>query len=440
MAKVHSKYVCQSCEYEATGWLGRCPNCGEWNTLVETIVSTRQEGERVKGKDSAKSKSLSEIKVGKDSRISTKISELDRVLGGGLIGGQVVLLAGEPGIGKSSLLLQVAQNLCSANAKFLYVSGEESVTQIKIRSDRMGIKSKGIDLVESNDVDAVINTIYDVQDFDLRGVVVDSIQTVHTDDLSGMEGSVGQIRECASRLVKCAKSTGVPIIVVGHVTKEGAVAGPSVLMHIVDCVLWFEGDRNLNLRLLHTKKNRFGPTDEVGIFEMRDTGLTSLTNPEKVFLSGSKAAPGVVKAVVLHGSRPILIEIQSLVIPTKSAYPKRIVQGFDSRRLELLIAILSKRCGVYLYDNDVFLNIAGGFVVREPAVDLASCLSMASSYFDKALPKDLVAIGEVALSGEIREVGSLDKRIKETKRLGLRNIVSSKETKYLSQAIKRYLQ
>ncbi|OGM05548.1 DNA repair protein RadA [Candidatus Woesebacteria bacterium GWB1_43_5] len=441
MVKAHSQYVCQQCGYSQVGWSGKCPNCGEWNTLVETVVSTEsQKSKRKSQNHNSKPKNLNEIKLGKDIRISTKITELDRVLGGGIVPGQVVLLAGEPGIGKSTILLQVAQNLSSLGKnQFLYVSGEESASQIKIRADRLKIKGLSIQLLESTDVDSIVDTIYTLQGTPLKGVVVDSIQTMQTTDLSGMAGSVGQVRECAYRFVRVAKSTGIPVIIVGHVTKQGSVAGPNVLMHIVDTVLWFEGQKDLTVRILHSRKNRFGSTDEVGIFEMGERGIVPLDNPEKLFITGTKAIPGSILASVLHGTRPILIEVQTLVTPTKMAYPRRVAQGFDSKKLELLIAILYKRCGVALYDKDVFLNIAGGFTVREPSVDLAVVLSLASSYFDKPLAKGLVAIGEVGLSGEIREVIGEARRIKETKRMGYKNIVSSKEVKYLSQAIKRYL-
>jgi DNA repair protein RadA/Sms len=347
----------------------------------------------------------------------------------------VVLIAGEPGIGKSTLLLQVADKL----GKVLYVCGEESTGQIKVRADRLGVKNKDIQLIEETDVDAVIDQ-FSAFSIKPSAVIVDSIQTMTTSDLSGMAGSVGQVRECAFRLLKAAKERNIPLFLVGHVTKEGTVAGPAVLAHIVDTILWFEGDKTLTLRLLRAVKNRFGPTDEVGIFEMEDKGLISQTDPEKLFLTKSrKEVPGSVVSSILQGTRPFLVEIQSLVVPTKLAFPKRIAQGIDSRRLELLLAVLIRRCGLPLYEDDVFVNVAGGIKVFEPASDLAICLSVASAYFDKAINKRVVAVGEVGLLGEIREVVAQDKRIKEARRMGFTAPVSSKEFHYLGEAIKRLL-
>ena len=433
MVKVHSTFVCQQCGYESTGWLGKCPNCGSWGSLVETIVSPKREGRREGGKRGRISKPISLISVSsrKIQRLSTKISELDRVLGGGLVPGQVVLLAGEPGIGKSTLLLQLADKIGSA----LYVSGEESAQQLKIRADRLSIKSKTISILEDTDVDSVIAAI----DKPLI-VIIDSIQTMQTTDLNGLAGSVGQVRECAFRLLKEAKAENIPLFLVGHVTKEGTVAGPAVLAHIVDTVLWFEGDKATTLRMLRAVKNRFGPTDEVGVFDMEDKGLSSLTNVDKIFLSsGRKQIAGSVVSSILQGSRPLLVEIQSLVVPTKMAFPKRIGQGIDSRRLELLLAILIRRCGIPLYEYDVFVNIAGGIKVVEPAADLAICLSIASAYFDKPINKNCIAIGEVGLLGEIREVVAQDKRTREAGRLGFREPITSKQQKFIGDAIRKYI-
>lgn len=380
--------------------------------------------------------SLSSIPHKKTGRVSTKISELDRVLGGGLVAGQVVLLAGEPGIGKSTLLLEVAEKL----GDFLYVCGEESVSQIKIRAERLGIKKANIQLLEETDVDSVIDTISTLKGQALQGVVVDSIQTMTTSDLSGLAGSVGQVRECAFRLLKVAKAQNIPLFLVGHVTKEGTVAGPSVLAHIVDTVLWFEGDKTQTVRLIRAVKNRFGPTDEVGVFQMEEAGLISTPNSEKIFLTnGQKPVAGSVVTSILSGSRPLLVEIQSLVVPSKLAFPKRASQGIYPGRLELLLAVLIRRCGLPLYDYDVFVNVAGGIRVEEPGADLAICLSIASSFFDKALPKKTLAVGEIGLLGEIREVTGEDRRVKEAKRLGFTLPITRREARYLSEAIKKYL-
>jgi len=332
----------------------------------------------------------------------------------------------------STILLQLADKL----GNMLYVSGEESAGQIKVRADRLGIKKSSISILEDTDVDEVTNTISTFKGPTLQGVVIDSIQTMTTSDLSGLAGSVGQVRECAIRLLRKAKELNIPLFLVGHVTKEGTVAGPAVLAHIVDTVLWFEGDKTLTLRLLRAVKNRFGPTDEVGIFEMEDKGLISQTNAEKIFLTSSKKlVAGSVVSSILQGTRPLLIEIQSLIVPTKMAFPRRIAQGIDSRRLELLLAVLIRRCGLPLYDYDVFVNVAGGMKVVEPSADLAICLSVASSFYDKAVNPKTVAIGEVGLLGEIREVVAQDKRVKEAKRLGFTFPLTSKEHKYLQQLI-----
>jgi DNA repair protein RadA/Sms len=463
-----SQFVCQQCEYSQVGWFGKCPQCGQWNSAVETVVATRQ---RIKNKgqrgEVAKPVSLASISAKSTSRISTKISELDRVLGGGLVSGQVVLIAGEPGIGKSTLLLQVADELGTRHeaiskvwptssvgnrqktsaqslvSSVLYVSGEESVNQIKIRADRLGIRSKNIQAVEETGVDGIIDSATQLTSSNqpLAAVIVDSIQTMTTTDLSGMAGSVGQVRECAFRLVRFAKENNVAVFIVGHVTKEGTVAGPSVLMHMVDTVLWFEGDKSLTFRLLRAVKNRFGPTDEVGIFSMGDRGLESVTDPEKTFLGKKRSSfAGDITSCIMQGTRPILIEVQSLVVPTKLAFPKRISQGVDVKRLELLIAVLTRRCGLPFYEQDVFVNVAGGVSVKnDPSIDLAITLSCASSYFDKPLPKGLLVLGEVGLLGDIREVVAQEKRIKEAKRLGFKNVVTSKEVGYLQEAIKKYL-
>lgn len=448
--------MCQQCGYSSTGWLGKCPECGTWNSLVETVVQSTQYKVR-SGKNNPINKStnkpinLSDIKTSVTERISTKISELDRVLGGGLVAGQVVLIAGEPGIGKSTLLMQLASQLGSQTASrldvktssrpaVLYVCGEESPSQIAVRAQRMGITSKNIELLENTDVDVVVETL-SAMTYNLSAIIVDSIQTMTTSDLSGMAGSVGQVRECAFRLLKIAKEKNIPLFLVGHVTKEGTVAGPAVLAHIVDTVLWFEGDKTLTTRILRAVKNRFGPTDEVGVFEMKDSGLIPVADLEKAFLEkGKNDVSGSVVTSVMQGTRPILVEIQALVVPTKLPIPRRIAQGIDSRRLELLLAVLTRRCGLPMYDQDVFVNVAGGLKVTEPASDLALCLAVASAYFDKPVSGKTIAVGEVGLLGEIREVVAQDKRIKEAKRMGFTISASSKEFKYLQQLIHNLFQ
>jgi DNA repair protein RadA/Sms len=383
--------------------------------------------------------SLSSVTRKKTSRMSSKISELDRVLGGGLVSGQVVLIAGEPGIGKSTILLQLAEKL----GKALYATGEESITQIKIRADRLGVKKKTIHVLEETDIDTIIDAAEtsNLKAKRSNALIIDSIQTMTTSDLSGMAGSVGQVRECAYRLVKFAKATNTPVFIVGHVTKGGTIAGPSVLMHIVDTVLWFEGEKSLTLRVLRAVKNRFGPTDEVGIFSMEDRGLKSVTSPEKAFLTKSKKeVPGYIVTSILEGTRPILTEIQCLIVPTKLAFPRRIAQGIDSKRLELLLAVLQRRCGLPLYEYDCFVNVAGGISIKnDPSVDLAVCLAIASAFYDKPIKRNTMAIGEVGLLGDIRGVVAQKKRVKEARRIGYTKVITSKDVKYLREAIKKFL-
>lgn len=446
MPRLKSVYVCQKCGYESPRWAGKCQQCGEWNTLVEEAVerntkksSTGKAGRTSKSGDKAELISLSSVKKKEIKRISTKIGELNRVLGGGIVPGQVILIAGEPGIGKSTILLQVAKNM----SNIAYVSGEESVQQIKIRAERLGINEETILLMEETDIDTVIETmlIESSKNNYPEALIIDSIQTMQTSDLSGMAGSVGQVRECAYRLVRFAKSKKVPVFIVGHVTKQGSIAGPAVLMHIVDTVLWFEGDRQHNLRLLRAHKNRFGSTEEVGIFEMGDKGLEEVSNPQKLFLSDKrKSESGVCVTSIMKGTRPILVEIQTLLVTSNMAYPKRVAQGIDSKRLELLLAVLTKKTGLNMFNYDCFVNVTGGISVKnDPSTDLAIALSIASSYFDKPLKRGTVAIGELSLTGEIRPVPMQEKRINEAKRLGYINVVSSKTDKYLQNVIKKLL-
>lgn len=406
---------------------------------MESVKVTGKGSKSQSGKNrSSVSKSsikLTDIKASETKRISTKISELDRCLGGGLVSGQVVLIAGTPGIGKSTLLIDLADKIGNC----FYVSGEESASQVAIRAKRLGISNKTINFLEESDVDEVINSLTNSKDSN-SVIIIDSIQTMATSDLSGLAGSVGQVKECAFRLLKYAKSNNIPLILVGHVTKEGTVAGPAVLAHIVDTVLWFEGEKTSNLRLLRSVKNRFGATDEVGIFQMEDKGLKSLNDPEKLFLERSKEnVPGSVVSILMEGTRSILIEIQSLVVPTKMAFPRRVAQGIDPKRLEMLLAILFRRANIPLYDMDVFVNIAGGIKANDPSIDLAVCLSIASSFYDKPLPQNFLTFGEVGLLGEIRTAPFQEKRVKDAKRLGFKEIITSNDFKYLSQVTKSYL-
>lgn len=428
-----SQYICQQCGYSQVGWAGKCPECGSWGSLVETLLSPPK-GKKSKSASQPKTPvSLTSIPSQKTSRISTKIPELDRVLGGGLVPGQAILLAGEPGIGKSTILLQLSEKI----PKTLYISGEESVSQIKLRADRLKIKNKNIMLLEETNVDIIISSLEElVISNKLSVIIIDSIQTMFTSDLSGMSGSVGQVKETASRLVGLAKKLSVPLILVGHVTKEGAVAGPATLAHIVDTVCWFEGDKKLNLRILRSIKNRFGPTDEIGIFSMDSSGLHSAEDENLFVTDLGKQVPGSALTCILEGTRPILIEIQSLVVPTKMAFPKRIAQGIDSRRLEVILAVLTRRCHLPLYENDVFVNVVGGISVKEPAADLAVALSIASSYTNKSLSPKLVSVGEIGLLGEIRPVFNAPARTRYIKR---HKLIQTKDYRFVSQAISALL-
>jgi len=395
-------------------------------------------GSAVKGKrrtSGTKPINLSDIKSSATKRISTKISELDRVLGGGLVSGQVVLVAGEPGMGKSTLLLQLSDSLSTnhqSSATVLYVCGEESPEQIKLRINRLNVSEVNLSFLATTDVDEVIS-----QAEKPSLMIVDSIQTMATTDLSGMAGSVGQVRESAFRLLNFAKETGTVIFLVGHVTKEGAIAGPKVLEHLVDTVLYLEGDKNHIFRILRCQKNRFGPVDEVGVFTLTAGGLIEVTNPSDVFLEErQKNVPGSCVAVVIEGTRPMLVEIQALVIPSQLAVSRRVGSGIDQRRLQLLVAVLSKRLRLPLGTNDVYVNVAGGLNLNEPAADLGICLAIVSSFKNVSVPAKTAVFGEVGLLGEVRRVSWAEKRVKEARKLGYSHIISSETVKDLSTATK----
>jgi len=422
MAKPKSIYVCQQCGYQQSGWAGKCPECGQWNSLVETLQSQSKKTSSLQKQPQPII--LSKVKAKNTRRISTKILELDRVLGGGLVPGQAVLLAGEPGIGKSTILLEVADKLGDA----IYIAGEESANQIKIRADRLGLNAKNILVYEQTDVDALLASLQNISEDSLPNVlIVDSIQTMKTSDLSGMAGSVGQVRETASRLTSYAKSRGIPLILVGHATKEGSVAGPATLSHLVDTVCWFEGERELMLRTIRSIKNRFGPTDEIGLFRMEDKGLISVTDTQKLFIAESKVkTAGSAITCIMEGTRPVLVEIQSLVVPTHTAYPRRIAQGIDSKRLEVMLAVIMARLRLPFWEKDVFVNVVGGASIKEPASDLALIMSLVSAYKDKLIG-DKVFIGEVDLSGSVRPVLAQKRRIKHAKAQGFSKIITSSE-------------
>jgi len=428
--KTKSQFVCQQCGYSQSQWAGKCPSCETWNSMVETSFVETQSSKR--NVQSAKIIKLSEVKATDGKRMKTGEGELDSVLGGGLVAGMVVLVAGEPGIGKSTLLTQVAMNL----KQVMYVCGEESASQVALRVRRME-KKGDLSLLESNDVDEIVAKIEETKP---GLVIVDSIQTLTTEDLTGVAGSVGQVREATQRLASISKRLGIPVFIVGHVTKEGTIAGPRVLEHIVDTVLWFEGERSQALRLIRAVKNRFGPTDEVGVFEMTEKGLIGVDNPSKLLLAERvKDVPGSVISVVLEGTRPMLVEIQALTSASQLAVPRRVATGIDMARLQMLVAVLSRRVGLSLGDMDIFVNVTGGIRLADRGIDLAICLAIASSFLNKKLSSDVAAVGEVGLLGEVRKIGGLDKRIKEAKKLGYR-VASAESGKSVSAAIKKLLE
>ena len=400
--------------------------------MVETnFTETRNSKHEIRNKSQILN--LKDIKTVDGRRMKTGEGELDSVLGGGMVAGMVVLVAGEPGIGKSTLLTQVGLNV---EGQTLYVCGEESASQVALRVRRMG-KKGDLGLLESNDVDGVVAKIEETKP---KLVIIDSIQTLTTEDLTGVAGSVGQVREAAQRLASSVKRLGIPLFMVGHVTKEGTIAGPAVLMHIVDTVLWFEGERSQALRLIRAVKNRFGPTDEVGVFEMTEAGLVGVDNPSKLLLAERvKNVSGSVIGVVLEGTRPLLVEIQALTTPSQLAVPRRVATGIDFARLQMLVAVLSRRAGLVVGDTDIFVNVTGGIRLADRGIDLAIWLAIASSFLNKMVAADIAAVGEVGLLGEVRKVGGLDKRIKEAKKLGYR-VASAESGKSVSAAIKRLLE
>jgi len=412
MSKTKTRYVCSSCGYESLKWLGRCPDCSEWNTLTEEVT------EVTKNKKTSSAKpyiifKLNEITSTEADRIRTNINEFDRVLGGGLMPGSIILIGGDPGIGKSTLVMQAAAQI---KDKVLYVTGEESNKQIKLRASRLNISSESFLILAETNLDNILSAM---KETDASVIIVDSIQTVYNPDLDNTPGTVTQIRECTSALMEVAKSTQQVVIIIGHVTKEGVIAGPKVLEHIVDTVLQFEGERHHSYRVLRAQKNRFGSTNEIGIFEMHDTGLSEVKNPSEIFLSQrDRNTTGSVVTSSIEGTRPILLEVQALVTPSNYGNPQRVATGFDYRRLSILLAVLEKRAGLRLSAANVFLNMAGGVKIDEPAVDLAVCCSIASSLTDKNINSSYVVIGEVGLGGEIRTVSHIEKRIQESEKLG----------------------
>ncbi len=417
MAKAKTTvFFCQSCGYESSKWMGQCPGCKEWNTFVEETVDKKSVGKTRAAVSETKPVPLSAIEASTDERISTQMSELDRVMGGGIVSGSLVLVGGDPGIGKSTLLLQVCRNLAAQKIDVLYISGEESLQQIKIRAQRVGSFEDSLHLLCETNLDT-IRSVIDREKPQI--VVIDSIQTMYSEDVGSAPGSVSQVREATSVLMQIAKGMNITIFIVGHVTKEGVVAGPRVLEHMVDTVLYFEGDRYATYRILRGVKNRFGSTNEIGVFEMCQEGLREVKNPSEYMLSGKpEGASGSVVACSMEGTRPILLEVQALVCHTNFGMPRRTAAGTDYNRVNLLMAVLEKRLGLKLSDCDAYVNIAGGIRMNEPAIDLGIVLAIVSSYKERPIDEKTICFGEVGLSGEVRAVSMAEQRVLEAKKLG----------------------
>ena len=427
-----SIFFCQNCGHEETKWLGQCPMCKEWNTFVEENISVSKSS-TVKLAKEAEVVALKNIETDFEERIHTQIQELDRVLGGGIVPGSLVLVGGDPGIGKSTLLLQVCQKLCESKKQVLYISGEESLKQIKLRANRMGEFKEDLYLLCETNLE-VIRNIIETRKPDI--VVIDSIQTMYSEDVSSAPGSVSQVRESTNVFMQLAKGLGISIFIVGHVTKEGTVAGPRVLEHMVDTVLYFEGDRHASYRILRGVKNRFGSTNEIGVFEMRQNGLVEVENPSEYMLNGKpEHASGSVVACSIEGTRPILIEIQALVCGSNFGMPRRTAAGTDYNRVNLLMAVLEKRLGLHLSNYDAYVNIAGGVKMNEPAIDLGIVMAIVSSYKNHPIDEKTIVFGEVGLSGEVRAVSMPEQRVAEAKKLGFETCILPEVSKDMVKGI-----
>lgn len=424
MAKVKSKYVCQNCGYESAGYLGRCPDCGSWSSFVEESISVEKNTliEDLVLQDTYPPQKLSDIELNTEIRTPTNISEFDRVLGGGIVKGSLVLIAGDPGIGKSTILLQTSGEICKTNKKVLYISAEESASQVKLRAERLGVKSDNLYIYAQTNFELIKKHILDLKP---ELVIVDSIQAIYTSKIQSSAGSVSQIRECCNSLMNIAKTENVSIFVIGHVTKEGNIAGPKVLEHMVDTVIHFEGDKYKTYRILRSIKNRFGNTSEVGIFEMCSDGLREIINPNEVFLKeyNQTQAPGSTIIVTNEGTRPLLVEIQALVGTTPYPSPRRVANGLDVSRVLQILAVLEKRVGLNLSKQDVYVNVIGGIEVSEPAADLGIAMSIITCVRDVILDNQTALVGEIGLAGEIRAVNNIEKRINEAHKLGFKKII-----------------
>ncbi|MEH7386337.1 DNA repair protein RadA [Bacillus sp. JJ1521] len=423
MAKTKTKFTCQSCGYESPKWMGKCPGCGAWNSLVEeTLNKPSRKGAFAHSSPTVQRKPspITSIESVNEPRMYTTNKEFNRVLGGGIVHGSLVLIGGDPGIGKSTLLLQVSSQIAN-QSKVLYISGEESVKQTKLRSDRLGVSSDQLYVLAETDLEFISQTITELNP---SFVVIDSIQTIYHSEITSAPGSVSQVRECTAELMRIAKTNGIAIFIVGHVTKEGNIAGPRLLEHMVDTVLYFEGERHHTYRILRAVKNRFGSTNEMGIFEMKETGLEEVANPSEIFLEERSAgAAGSTVVASMEGTRPVLVEIQALISPTSFGNPRRMATGIDHNRVSLLMAVLEKRAGFLLQNQDAYLKVAGGVKLDEPAIDLAVALSIASSFRDQPTNPTDVIIGEVGLTGEVRRVSRIEQRVQEAAKLGFKRVI-----------------
>lgn len=428
MAKIKTKYVCQSCGYENPKWLGKCPECMKWNTFVEEIEDKSSKSNHretfVIDKSSQKPININSITIKHEERFSSGINELNRVLGGGIVRGSLVLVGGDPGIGKSTLLLQVSESVAQSGKKVLYISGEESESQIKMRAERLNAKSENLFIMAENNLNIIEHNL---EGFDPDLIILDSIQTVFTPDIASAPGTVSQIKEGTSRFMRISKKMGISTFVVGHVTKEGALAGPKIMEHMVDTVLYFEGERYNTYRLIRAVKNRFGSTNELGVFEMSEKGLQELENPSKALISEKpENASGSVIVSTVEGTRPMLLELQALVSPTSFGIPRRTATGIDFNRVNLLLAVLEKRAGMQIQNQDVYLNIVGGIKINEPSMDLGVILAVASGFRNIPISGEVAVTGEVGLTGEIRGVSYIEKRISECRKLGFKKIIIPK--------------
>ena len=424
MAKAKSVFFCQNCGSESSKWMGRCPQCGEWNTLVEEIIKETKHSRtpsRGVGNQTTKPTALPDIEISSIARVSTTFGEIDRVLGGGIVPGALMLLGGDPGIGKSTLLLQVSQKVADTVGTVLYASGEESQLQLKLRAERLHINSERLQVIADTGLDHILEQA-DAMTPSL--LVIDSIQTMYTGDIDAAPGSVSQVRECTSRLLRFCKERNIPTVIIGHVTKEGNIAGPRMLEHMVDVVLYFEGERSYQFRILRSIKNRFGSTSETGIFAMVEEGLQELSNPSASLLAErSDEESGSAVMIYLEGVRPILVEVQSLVVTTAFGMPRRTAIGYDLNRLIVLLAVLEKRCGFTLGNKDVYVNVIGGLKVNEPACDLSMAVAIVSNLKNRIVPTDMVILGEVGLTGNVRSIPRIEQRINEAKKLGFKKFI-----------------